>query len=119
MTVLWRDGQMVLRRVRVRQSGLDPLTTRLRTGRLLAAADLRPAGLAPSAILCVRHFPDPLPGALGLHRGSARPAASWARAATAALDDLVAGAARPALGPVPANARAVLFADRAELLACL
>jgi hypothetical protein len=29
------------------------------------------------------------------------------------------GAARPARGPVPANANAVLFADRAELLACL
>ncbi|HYJ03872.1 MAG TPA: hypothetical protein VEX43_01980 [Chthoniobacterales bacterium] len=36
-----------------------------------------------------------------------------------ALDAESLAAARPARGPVPANANAVLFADRAELLACL
>ncbi len=43
-----------------------------------------------------------------------------ARAALqSALNELARDAARPARGAVPAQAAAVVFADRAELLACL
>jgi hypothetical protein len=37
----------------------------------------------------------------------------------AALEMEIGAAARPAFGPVPASANAILFADRAELLACM
>jgi hypothetical protein len=43
----------------------------------------------------------------------------WEQAVHASLDQMVRLAARPAQGMVPADAEAVLFADRAELLACL
>ncbi|MBO0791252.1 MAG: hypothetical protein J2P36_09915, partial [Ktedonobacteraceae bacterium] len=74
--------------------------------------------LAPSAILCIRALRDPLPGGLRLELSqSSFPAWEWA--ICAALDGLARRAAWPARGPVPANAEAVIFADRAELLACL
>lgn len=70
--------------------------------RLVEAAELD-RGLAPAATLVVREV--------------------VARATPAAIEAGVAAAraqaVRPALGPVPAGAPAVLFADDAELLACL
>jgi len=62
------------------------------------------SGLGHESILCVRRL------ALPFRRS---PPVSGALRAEAS------GAARPAGGPVPAGANAVLFADRAELLACL
>jgi hypothetical protein len=47
------------------------------------------------------------------------PDASWQRAVTASLEKLAASAARPAYGAVPAETDAVLFYDRAEVLAAL
>jgi hypothetical protein len=43
----------------------------------------------------------------------------WRETIVAKLDDLARRAARPSYQPVPAEAVAVLFADEAELLACL
>lgn len=102
---------------RVRVAGADPLLTQLRTAHLLNSADLRPAALPPGAILFVRRLRDPLPGALVI--GEALPARAWERAVHSALDDLLRRAARPMHGLAPASAEAVLFADQAELLACL
>lgn len=99
--------------------GADPIQARLRLASLLARAELRPPGLPPAAVLCVRHVSDPLPGALRLETAEARPPPDWERAVVVALERALQGAARPAHGPVPAGAEAVLFADRAELLACL
>jgi hypothetical protein len=108
----------VLERVRVRGDA-EASTARLRLGNLLAGAELRPAGLPPSALLCVRRVVDPLPGALPLDTHDARPPPEWERAFVATLEDALRAAARPAREAVPAGAEAVLFADRAELLACL
>ena len=121
MTTSWRNGQTIAHRLRVRCSGLDPLATRQRIESLLNTADLHPPGLAPSAILCIRTLRDPLPGSLQLRQGSGgmRPPRAWEQAVIASLDQSVRQAARPALGAVPANAEAVIFTDRAELLACL
>jgi hypothetical protein len=47
------------------------------------------------------------------------PPPAWERALVASLEQLVRHAARPAYGVVSGNAEAVLFADYAELLACL
>lgn len=118
MSILGPNTQTIVTHLRVHGAGLDPLLARLRLTSLLDAAALHPAGLAPSAIVCIRALRDPLPGALQV-RGGARPPVAWERAVAASLDALVRRAARPSLGAVPANADAVLFADRAELLACL
>jgi hypothetical protein len=97
----------------------DPLTARSRLESLLGRADLRPSGLPPAAVLCVRRMLDPMPGKLQLETPEARPPPEWERAFTAGLERALRSAARPALEPVPASAEAVLFADHAELLACL
>ncbi len=105
----WPGGATRVGRLRVR-GGADPQGVRA----LLGAADLHAPGLAPTAILCVRRLSARPPRA---PVGPAPP--EWERAVRACLEQWARRAARPALGAVPANAEAVLFADRAELLACL
>jgi hypothetical protein len=112
-------GEAVLGRVRVWSDALDPALARLRLEQVLAGGEWRPPGLPPSAILCVRRLADPRPGTLRLDVGGERPPPQWERALASALARLLTDAARPALRAVPAGAEAVLFADRAELLACL
>src|SRR5947207_3185620 len=121
MTTSWQSGTTIARRLRVRGSGLDPTSTRLRVANLLQAMDMHPDGLAPSAILCVQTLRDPLPGKLQLRGGSyaMQPPGEWRRAVVSSLNHLAREAARPAREAVPANAEAVLFADHAEALACL
>jgi hypothetical protein len=105
--------------LRLRVAGADPLVARLRAAHVLETAELRPARLPPAAILCVRTLRDPLPGRVRLDTAQPRPDPLWQQALTARLDDLALRAARPLHGGVPASAQAVLFADQAELLACL
>jgi hypothetical protein len=106
-------------RLQVRGSGLDPLTAQQRLASTLNALSLRPTSLTPSAILCIRTFRDPRPGSLRLRQPDAGATRAWEQAVNHALDQLVRQAAHPIDGVVPANARAVIFADRSELLACL
>ena len=119
MTTLWQNGTIIARRLRVRGSDLEPILTQQRITSLLKAANLHPTGLPPSTIVCIRKFRDPLPGKLPLQYGGLRPPSAWEQAATKALDQVVQRAVRPALRAVPATAEAVIFADQAELLACL
>ena len=110
----------VLGRVSVRSdAAVDPVLARLRLAQMLAGSSLRPSGLPPSAVLCVRRLADPRPGTLRLDSGGERPPPEWERAFVAALERVMRGG-RPS-GPRagPGGAEAVLFADRAELLACL
>ena len=109
----------VVGRLRVADVRGDALATRIAADRALAATTLRPGALPPAAILAVRALRDPRPGTLALDPSSPLPPPEWERALVDALDGLVRRAARPAREPVPAAAEAVLFADRAELLACL
>lgn len=98
----------------------EPVAARLALQAL--AADLEdavPRSLPPQALLWLRrlHLQAPAaalvrPGAPGLRQG-------WVAQGRERLDAALAQAARPALGPVPAEAGAVLFADEAEMLACL
>lgn len=113
-----REGDSIVSRLTVRASGVDPLTTRLRAEAQLSGLDLRPAGLPPAAVLCVRRVRDPRPGTLALRAG-ARPPAEWQQAVRAACDAAARRAARPAREDVSDDAEAVLFADRSEWLACL
>ncbi len=113
------SGKTYIDRVRVTSDDPDILSVKLRLGMLLSTLRLHPARLPPSAIICVRRLGDPLPGSLRLGGIAVHPPPAWEQAVMTSLDHLVTLAARPALGPVPPGAPAVLFADRAELLACL
>lgn len=90
-----------VRQLRFRGRGANSLATRGRVEMALAAGASRLEG---EAILCVRRIAIALPRVDNL---------------SAALDAERSSAARPARDAVPANANAIFFADRAELLACL
>jgi hypothetical protein len=99
-------------------SGLDAQAARARVESTFAGLDLAPSWLAPSAILCVRSLRDPRARAVSLAHAAAPPRA-LRDALASELERLARVAHRPARGRVAANAESVLFADRAELLACL
>lgn len=119
MTERGEVGRDIIGRLTLRSSSDEPLSARLRLESLLNTVHLSPAGLPPSAIICIRHLRDPKPGALSLRRLALGPPSAWERALQQALRERLSQAVRSALGAVPANAEAVLFADPAELLACL
>jgi hypothetical protein len=104
-------------RVKVR-SRMDPVTARLRTSWLLDEATLQPPALPPAAILCIRHLRDPRPGTVDLQR-TQLPPRGWSDAVAASVARLARHAQHPAHGDGAADAEAVIFADRAEMLACL
>jgi hypothetical protein len=89
------------------------MALRLRLERLLASGDLRPSGLPAGAVLVVRSVRRVASLA------SAQPSAAWVEALRAELGELARAAHPAARGLPPPDARAVLFADEAELLACL
>lgn len=110
-----RQGGVEVGRLRV-HGDTEPLRLRLGVERLLAAADLVGRRLPPAAVLVVRTLHDPLPGRVDVSRVG--PDRVWEQRVRDHLDDLLLRAARPGSGPVDPSAPAVLFADRAELLAC-
>jgi hypothetical protein len=89
-----------------RRAGCDA-SFRVRAEAQLRALDMQHAGLPERAILIVRRLE------LGVMDRTA------AQRVRAALDETRRAAERPAFGPVGASARAVLFGDQVELLACL
>ncbi len=110
-----RAGSVEVRRLRV-HGDTEPLRLRLGVERVLGAADLAGTRLPPAAVLVVRTLRDPLPGRVDVSRTG--PDRVWEQRVRDDLDDLVVRAARPAAGPADPAAPAVVFADRAELLAC-
>jgi hypothetical protein len=102
--------ELIVSRLRVVATDADAVAARLAAERLLGTAQPAARGLAPGQVLVIRTLRDPLPGA---------PASRWRDAVERQLEQLRATAARPAAGPVPADARAVIFGSLAELLACL
>src|SRR6478609_6642813 len=106
-------------RLRIRSRSSDPQAEQQRIERMLRSATLHPSGLPESATLVVRRLADPLPSRLRAGPYDLLPDASWQKAVTASLEKLAASAARPAYGVVPAETDAVLFYDRAEVLAAL
>lgn len=106
-------------RLRIRSRSSDPQAEQQRIERMLRSATLHPSSLPESATLVVRRLTDPLPSRLRAGPLDLVPDASWQRAVTASLEKLAASAARPAYGAVPAETDAVLFYDRAEVLAAL
>lgn len=113
----WPNSGVRINRLRVRSTG-EPIVTRLRAERALASGARRPESLPPEAVLCIRRLTDPRPGLLPLQAGRDAPF-EWSSAVAGRVNDAAARAVRPSLDAVTADAEAVLFADRAELLACL
>lgn len=91
------------------RGGGDPLAARRALERALAAFAWQPEG---GAIVCVRRLRGALQRSGALAGRDGRP---WRDG----LEALATRAPRPWREPVPANAEAVVFADEAELLACL
>jgi len=104
-------------RLRLTGDGIDDGVVQ-RGSAAIRVLDLQPPAMPPAAILCVRTLRDPLPRALDLRSRQAPRATRWEAAVRAALGDALRRAGRPARDAMPASADAVLFADRAELLAC-
>lgn len=119
MITQWQDSETIVGRLRVAGARVDPAIAQLRLTTLLNSAVSQPAAFPPSAIIFIRKLHDPLPRSLRIRQHDLRPPAAWQQALNAKLETLVTGAARPALGAVPANAEAVVFLDRSELLASL
>ncbi len=104
--------------LRLVAAAADPHALRMRGGTVLGTLDLQPPAMPEQSILCIRRLHDPLPGGIDLRSAAAARPAAWEVAMRGAVGGAMRRAARPALGPVPASSEAVLFADRAELLAC-
>lgn len=79
----------------------------------------QPGRLGSNAILCIRRLRDPMPGKLRLNSNSFGSSPDWQQAMQSKLETLANHAFRPALEGIPSDVEAVIFADRAELLACL
>src|SRR5947199_272006 len=105
-------------RLRLRAATADPDALRMRGGTAVGALDLQPPAMPEQAILCIRTLQDPLPGGLDLRFSAAPRPVAWETAMRGAVAGALRRAVRPALGPVPAEADAVRFAHRSELLAC-
>ena len=114
-TVLERD---TIRTVRLRKSSGDNEARSRQMIAMLQQADIGTGVVAPQAVLCIRRVNAPRLRQLR-SGGILRPSVEWESATREALARLAASAVRPARGPVSLGAEAVLFADRAELLACL
>lgn len=112
-------GKTYVRRLSAVSCERDALALRLRLERALAGADFHPPGLPASAILCVRRLSDRRSRAPNASAPNAQAFSEWQRSVADAIGRLARHAARPARGLVPANAEAVIFVDKAELLACL
>ncbi|MDX6272605.1 MAG: hypothetical protein QOD28_3828, partial [Acidobacteriota bacterium] len=120
MINLHTGEQTYVARLRVTgDTGLDPLAARLRLASLFAAAEVQPAGLAPSAIVCIRRLDDPRPRTVSLAGGHLTLPPEWQQSVRSSIEQLVRRAPRPARELVGADAPCVVFADRAELLAAL
>ncbi len=118
MSLALSGERTVISRLRIRGGTGDALQAGLRASTLLASASFSPPGMSPASVLIVRKFSDPRPGKLTLS-GAMRLANDWEQAVRARMAVVAQRAQRPARSAVSADAEAVLFADEAELAACL
>jgi hypothetical protein len=108
--------------LRVRLRHAEPAADGLRAWATteLPRIDLHPPALAPSAVLVVRRLHAGLPRSVAAPAAvRAPPTTGWDTELRAELASLLARAARPSDGRLPPDPPAVVFADQAELLACL
>lgn len=87
--------------------------------RLISSADFELREMPPTAVLLIRRMSDPLPGHSVSPRNEAKINPAWERAFRDSLVTHYRQAYHPVTGQVPSNAKAVVFNDESELLACL
>jgi hypothetical protein len=117
---MWLEaGKAYVRKLRAAPPARDPLAARISIQSALASIDLQPPGLPRSAILCVRKLRSRYPPVGRGNRTDLGLLGRWHQELLSALDNLARRASRPAHQPVTGEVEAVLFADLAELLACL
>ena len=97
--------------------GPAPLGPRKRALRRLEKAAPNVSG-PPSEILIIRKLHDPAPGALA-SRGQKNVLPKWEQAAAAAISGFRDRASRPRPGMFDDTYDAVIFADEAEMIACI
>lgn len=115
----WRQNSTTVARLRVGGNEPDPLATRLRFERLFGAANFHPAGLPPSAIVCVKKLSAPAPEKRRFGFDDWQPSLDWQSGVRSEIEKLFRRAFRPSRETVPAQAESVVFADDSELLAAL
>src|ERR1044072_1497508 len=113
------SAENYIRRLRIVGDVDDSLAFQLRLQSLLSSTDLSIPGVSPASIVCIRSLPDPLPRTLRLVRSELESGRAWGDALTKSIAGKVSRAERPARGAVLDNAECVLFADKAEMLACV
>lgn len=118
MSPLEQSDSTIIHRFRIPAGHADLLSTRQRVARVLGGATLRPSRLPLSAILFVRKLRDATPVSR-ISDSNRSQIEEWERSLNNQLDRLAAEAVRVADHPVPASAEAVVFSERAEMLACL
>ncbi len=114
-------AELAIRSLRARTPArAQPVAARLALQALSAdLEDALPRGLPPQALLWLRRLALQAPEAELLRPAQPAWRQDWIAAGRRQFDAALAQAARPALGQVPESAPAVLFADAAEMLACL
>ena len=105
--------------LKIHSSTRDSPALRMGISQMLGAVQLRPAGMAPSAILFVDKLVETLPkGAATLHP-SVEGKRRWQSVIKDRIEVLYQKATRPCEGRVGGSAKAIVFTDKAELIACL
>jgi hypothetical protein len=111
--------QTLIGTVRVFTQPCDELRLRLNLTAALSELRLPPTTLPPQSILLVRRLVDSHPRYLNLGARDFAASSAWCQALNDQLDNFARRAHRLAAGAAPLDAEAVLFADKAEMLACL
>lgn len=114
-----RQTKSVVAKLRVKGEGLETIGARLHLERLFGASDFSPNGLPSKSVLCIKKISDPKPLTLRFSHEDLRLTESWRKAVSERVETFYRRAFRPIRESVPAQAESVVFADRAELLACL
>jgi hypothetical protein len=111
--------QSAVNKLRIRTATTSQAAARNAVARQLETAELTPPALAPAAILLIRSMRDPLPGRLATDRNSIPADECWQREIQSRIVSIARSASVPIRGRVHGDADAVIFADEAELLACI
>lgn len=110
---------LTITHLRSRAPAREPVIARLALEALAGEVAQALPALPPQSLLVMRRLALAVTGLNLAHLPDTMQRADAARNAHGLLSDALAHAARPAHGPVPEQAPAVLFGDPAELLACI
>ncbi len=114
------ENKTLISKLRVKGFGVDSLAARLSFEKMFSENDFLPKGLPAKAIICIKHLRDPKPQTLqlqGFNLGNS--SHIWRNSVSAEIERLYRRAVRPIRETVSNNTECIVFADDAELLACL